>query len=216
MLYWIVMFLLFQEKKAKENTDYELSAALARHGHHLAQMLRLQQEEHEHQSAYRRREDLAEQNAAFEAKLLRWTRRMEAIEHVVDGRADIDRVAKETQALWLAVESLAFALEVPFARIGASGALESEMLKPFHTSEPLARFAEAIQDAAGERHDFAKDVVSSMPRQALSDGVWTRQGLLHRFHKVRRRLLSLVLKCHYCQHLRSSISVDSPSQRYLS
>ncbi|VDD74841.1 unnamed protein product [Mesocestoides corti] len=182
----LILAVLFKERQAKDNTEHELAVALARHSHHLAQMLRLKQEELEHHFDFRLREALAEQKAAIEGDILRWIRRMEAIEHVVDGRADIDRVAKQTQALWLAVEALAFALEMPFSKIGASGLPERQFsdIKPFYVSEPLGRFVDAVKETAGERHEFASVVAEGIPREALTDGVWTRQGLLQRFNKA--------------------------------
>ncbi|VDK39830.1 unnamed protein product [Taenia asiatica] len=183
------------EKQARANTEHELNAALARHGHHLAYMLRLKQEEMEHQFDHRLREALAEQKMAIEGEIHRWTRRMEAIEHVVDGRANIDRIAKETQALWLAVEALAFALEMPFSRIGSPGTIgrQSREFKPFYVSEPLGSYVDAVKETAGEGHEFASVVVESLPREALTDGVWTRQGLLQRFNKVYKTACNVAL-----------------------
>lgn len=174
------------ERAAREHTDQELNLALARHGHHLAQMLRLKQEEMEHQFDYRLREALTEQKQALEGELHKWIKRMEAIEQVVDGRADIDRVAKETQALWLAVEALAFTLEMPFSKIGASGTPLRNELKPFFTTAPLRDLIDDVQKAAARsgNHEFALRVTESLPTKVLDSGVWTRQGLLYRFNKV--------------------------------
>ncbi|VDM31820.1 unnamed protein product [Hydatigera taeniaeformis] len=183
------------EKQARANTEHELNAALARHGHHLAYMLRLKQEEMEHQFDHRLSEALAEQKMAIEGEIHRWTRRMEAIENVVDGRANIDRIAKETQALWLAVETLAFALEMPFSKIGSSGTLgrQSREFKPFYVSEPLGSYVDAVKESAGGGHEFASVVVESLPREALTDGVWTRQGLLQRFNQVYKTACNVAL-----------------------
>lgn len=162
-------------------------------------MLRLKQEELEVAFDQRLREALLEQRATLEGELRRWTRRMEAVERVVEGRADIDRVAKETQALWLAVESLAFALEMPFSRmqaavaggVGVGGG--QRQYKPLYMSVPLASYVEAVRETAtGETHEFARVVVDSLPKEALTDGVWTRQGLLKRFEKVRQRFVLLL------------------------
>lgn len=149
-------------------------------------MLRLKQEELESQFDLRMREALEEQKVAIEGEIYRWIRRMEAIEHVVDGRADIDRVAKETQALWLAVEALAFALEVPFSKIGStvSFARRSDEFKPFYMSEPLGSYVETVKEIVGPNHEFANVVVDSLPGEVLDKGVYTRQGLLQRFNKV--------------------------------
>ncbi|CDS40910.1 Mitochondrial inner membrane protein [Echinococcus multilocularis] len=183
------------EKQARANTEHELNAALARHGHHLAYMLRLKQDEMEHQFDHRLREALAEQKMTIEGEIHRWTRRMEAIEHVVDGRANIDRIAKETQALWLAVEALAFALEMPFSKIGSSGTLgrQTGEFKPFYMSEPLGSYVDAVKGTAGEGHEFANVIVESLPREALTDGVWTRQGLLQRFNQVYKTACNVAL-----------------------
>lgn len=183
------------EKQAKANTQHELNAALARHGHHLAQMLRLKQEELESQFDLRMREALEEQKVAIEGEIYRWIRRMEAIEHVVDCRANIDRVAKETQALWLAVESLAFALEMPFSKIGATSSLQRQSgeFKPFYVSEPLGSYVETVKETAGPNHEFAAVVVDSLPEEVLTKGVYTRQGLLHRFNKVYKTACNVAL-----------------------
>lgn len=149
-------------------------------------MLRLKQDELENQFDHRLREALAEQKISIESEINRWIRRMEAIEHVVDGRADIDRVAKENQALWLAVEALSYALEIPFSKIGATGVFEarSKDIKPFYVSEPLEKYVCAVKETAGQRHSFPCVIVGSIPQEVLSDGVWTRQGLLQRFKRV--------------------------------
>ncbi|KAL7061435.1 hypothetical protein AAHC03_0893 [Spirometra sp. Aus1] len=213
------------EKAARDHTDQELNLALARHGHHLAQMLRLKQEEMEHQFDYRLREALTEQKQALEGELRKWIKRMEAIEQVVDGRADIDRVAKETQALWLAVEALAFTLEMPFSKIGATGTPVRNELKPFYTTAPLREFINDVQKAATRsgNHEFALCIADSLPVEVLESGVWTRQGLLSRFNKVYDvcRSVALVdeagcsLWSYFMSWLQSKLLFDSFSRRRL-
>ncbi|VDN09908.1 unnamed protein product [Dibothriocephalus latus] len=149
-------------------------------------MLRLKQEEMEHQFDYRLREALTEQKQTLEGELHKWIKRMEAIEQVVDGRADIDRVAKETQALWLAVEALAFTLEMPFSKIGASGEPVRNELRPYFTTAPLRDLINDVEQAASRSgiHDFVLGITDSLPTEVLESGVWTRQGLISRFNKV--------------------------------
>ncbi|VDP63664.1 unnamed protein product [Schistosoma mattheei] len=94
-------------REARDAREHELRLALARHSEHLSHMLQLQKEKMEHQFAHQLREELAKERVAFEAALIGWTKRMEAIEDVIDGRADLDRLAKEAQSLWLSCEALA-------------------------------------------------------------------------------------------------------------
>ncbi|VDP89493.1 unnamed protein product [Echinostoma caproni] len=79
---------IHQAVEAREQTQRELRQALARHSDHLSHMLRLKQEEMEHQFTYRLREALAQEKTAFEAALSGWIQRMKAIEDVVDGKVN--------------------------------------------------------------------------------------------------------------------------------
>ncbi|CAH8545334.1 unnamed protein product [Dicrocoelium dendriticum] len=168
------------EAEAREATQRELQVALARHSENLAQMLSFNKSEMEHQFAYRMREALAQERTAFEAALSGWTKRMEAIEDVIDGRTELDRISKETQALWIACEALASNLS------STSPTIIEHSSQPGATfTGPLKDFLEAIEESASTGdYPFAMSILQQIPSEVSQNGVWLERGLKERFEKV--------------------------------
>ncbi|TPP56095.1 MICOS complex subunit MIC60 [Fasciola gigantica] len=205
--------------EAREQTQRELRQALARHSDHLSHMLRLKQEEMEHQFTYRLREALAQEKTAFEAALSGWIQRMKAIEDVVDGRAELDKLAKETQALWIACEALACSLSSarPTTPHGIS-------FSEGNVTGPLQDFVEAVKDAASTgSHPFALAILEKIPPEAITQGVWMERGLKERFEKVYKvcRRVALVdetggsLWTYALSWLQSVLMLDTFGGKYL-
>ncbi|TGZ59831.1 hypothetical protein CRM22_008839 [Opisthorchis felineus] len=205
------------ELELREAIEQELRKARAQYSDHLSQMLRLKQDEMEHQFTFRLREALTQEKVAFTAALSGWTKRMEAIEDVVDGRAELDRIAKETQALWIACEALACNLSssVPTVGTGLSGST---------TTGPLSDYVEAIREAASTgSHPFALAILEQIPQEVSKQGVWIERGLKERFEKVYRvcRRVALVdetsgsLYTYMLSWLQSALTLDVFTNKYL-
>lgn len=205
------------ELELREAIEQELRKARVQYSDHLSQMLRLKQDEMEHQFTFRLREALTQEKVAFTAALSGWTKRMEAIEDVVDGRAELDRIAKETQALWIACEALASNLSssVPTVGTGLSGST---------TTGPLSDYVEAIKEAASTgSHPFALAILEQIPQEVSKQGVWIERGLKERFEKVYRvcRRVALVdetsgsLYTYMLSWLQSALTLDIFTNKYL-
>ncbi|KAG5451954.1 MICOS complex subunit Mic60 [Clonorchis sinensis] len=205
------------ELELREAIEQELRKTRAQYSDHLSKMLRLKQDEMEHQFTFRLREALAQEKVAFTAALSGWTKRMEAIEDVVDGRAELDRIAKETQALWIACEALACNLSssVPTVGTGLSGSA---------TTGPLSDYVEAIREAASTgSHPFALAILEQIPQEVSKQGVWIERGLKERFEKVYRvcRRVALVdetsgsLYTYMLSWLQSALTLDVFTNKYL-
>ncbi|CAH8577727.1 unnamed protein product [Heterobilharzia americana] len=170
--------------EAREAKEHELKLALARHSEHLSYMLQLEREKMEHQFAFRLREELAKERVAFEAALAGWTKRMEAIEDVVDGRADLDRLAKEAQSLWLACEALACRLHSVSPTMKSDHGNKDDSLLMNHTGS-LKDFVDSIRECASSgNYPFVNSILDSLPIDVVHKGVWTEDGLKKRFEKV--------------------------------
>ncbi|KAF8571485.1 hypothetical protein P879_02973 [Paragonimus westermani] len=209
-----------QTLAAREAAEHEHRLALARHSEHLMDMLRLNREKMEHEFTFRLREALTQEKVKFEAALAGWTKRMQAIEQVVDGRADLDRVAKETQALWIACEALASCL------LSTTSTIMEQLGKPAaNTTGPLKDFLEAIKEASPtDNHPLVLTVLDCLPSEVSQNGVWIERGLKERFEKVYKvcRRVALVdevggsLYTYALSWLQSVLMLDVFVQKYLS
>ncbi|KAF5398923.1 MICOS complex subunit MIC60 [Paragonimus heterotremus] len=209
-----------QTLAAREAAEHEHRLALARHSDHLMDMLRLSREKMEHQFTFRLREALTQEKVKFEAALSGWTKRMQAIEQVVDGRAELDRVAKETQALWIACEALASCL------LSTTPTVMEQLGKPAaNTTGPLKDFLEAIKDATStDNHPLVLTILDCLPPEVSQNGIWIERGLKERFEKVYKvcRRVALVdevggsLYTYALSWLQSVLMLDVFVQKYLS
>lgn len=96
------------------------------------------------------------------------------------GRAELDKLAKETQALWIACEALACSLSSsrPTATQGIS-------FTERNVTGPLKELVDAVKDAASTgSHPFALAILDKIPAEVVNEGVWMEHGLKERFEKV--------------------------------
>ncbi|CAH8580386.1 unnamed protein product [Schistosoma bovis] len=171
-------------REARDARERELKLALARHSEHLSHMLQLQKEKMEHQFAHQLREELAKERVAFEAALIGWTKRMEAIEDVIDGRADLDRLAKEAQSLWLSCQALACRLHSVSPSMKSHHETKSDSALLSQTGS-LKDFVNSIREcAASGNYPFVNIILDSLSSDIVENGVWTENGLKKRFEKV--------------------------------
>ncbi|KAK4470673.1 hypothetical protein MN116_006205 [Schistosoma mekongi] len=170
-------------REARDAKERELKLALARHSEHLSHMLQIERDKMEHQFKFRLREELAKERVAFEAALIGWTKRMEAIEDVIDGRADLDRLAKEAQSLWLSCEALACRLHSVSPTMKSYQDAKSDTILVNHTGS-LKDFVNSIRECASGNYPFASIILESLSNDIVENGVWTENGLKKRFEKV--------------------------------
>ncbi|CAH8593095.1 unnamed protein product [Schistosoma rodhaini] len=171
-------------REARDAKEHELKLALARHSEHLSHMLQLQKDKMEHQFAHQLREELAKERVAFEAALIGWTKRMEAIEDVVDGRADLDRLAKEAQSLWLSCEALACRLHSDSPSMKSHHETKSDS-NVLNQTGSLKGFVNSIRECTASRnYPFVNIILDSLSNDIVENGVWTENGLKKRFEKV--------------------------------
>ncbi|TNN17506.1 MICOS complex subunit Mic60 [Schistosoma japonicum] len=171
-------------REARDARERELNLALTRHSEHLSHMLQIERDKMEHQFQFRLREELAKERVAFEAALIGWTKRMEAIEDVIDGRADLDRLAKEAQSLWLSCEALACRLHSVSPTMKSYHDTKSDTILVNHTGS-LKDFVNSIRECASSgNYPFASIILDSLSNDIVENGVWTENGLKKRFEKV--------------------------------
>ncbi|KAL3313374.1 hypothetical protein Ciccas_008028 [Cichlidogyrus casuarinus] len=185
--------------------EEELQKALARHADHLAQMLKLKQEEMQHVSQQKLREAIIQERKQFEQSIRGWTRRMDAIDHVVQGRAELDRISKQAQAFWLAIEALTSAIEFPTPDPNWLKKANEDCIVP-KTTGPLAGLFSAIEENSPKLPDspnskFVQELLSHVPSSVLAEGVWTASALRERFYKVHTACRRVV----YMDHLNPSL-----------
>ena len=93
------------------------------------------------------------------------------------GRVEMEKQGRKAQELWLACQTL--------YNIILYGKQNAEAETYEENQKPLADEVVAIK-AAGNNHPFVNTIIDSMPKEALSTGVYTEEAMCERFSKVRR------------------------------
>ena len=96
---------------------------------------------------------------------------------VVSDRAELDKVARRAQELWLACQTLHTAITE--GNPDAKGLLWEDRLKPLQPE------LEAITAALCEKSELISTVIGSVPETAVTRGVWPESALAERFARVR-------------------------------
>jgi len=92
-------------------------------------------------------------------------------------RAEVDKIARRAQELWLACQTLHSVITE--GNPDAKGTVWEDRLKPLQPE------LEAITAALPEKSELVSTVVGSVPETAVTRGVWTELALAERFTRVR-------------------------------
>lgn len=104
----------------------------------------------------------------------------------MDGRAEMEKVGRKAQELWLACQMLQTVVREGVTPPAEGGAGEgAEAGAGYDRMKPLLDELMAVLDA-GNSHPFVNAVLSTVPDSAVKRGVWTEDDLKDRFRKVRR------------------------------
>ncbi|KAL5021900.1 hypothetical protein ScPMuIL_001055 [Solemya velum] len=154
---------------------HHLSRQAAAHSDHLKEVLKVQEKELEEQFERELHTKILEERQVFQTEVAGWIARLKGIESAVEGRAELEKLARRAQDLWLSCLALNGAI-----RLGTDTAYTWE-----GQVKPLKGEVADIQDAA-VGHPFVETVVKTLPQESLERGVWTEDNLKARFPKVKR------------------------------
>lgn len=102
----------------------------------------------------------------------------------ISGRADLDRLAKEAQSLWLSCEALACRLHSVSPSMKSHHETKSDSVLLSQTGS-LKDFVNSIREcAASGNYPFVNIILDSLSSDIVENGVWTENGLKKRFEKV--------------------------------
>jgi len=96
---------------------------------------------------------------------------------LLSDRAEVDKVARRAQELWLACQTLHSVITE--GDPDAKSTVWEERLKPLQPE------LEAITAALSEKSDLISTVIGSVPETAVTRGVWPESALAERFTRVR-------------------------------
>jgi len=96
---------------------------------------------------------------------------------LVSDRAEMDKIARRAQELWLACQTLHSV--ITDGDPDAKGATWEDRLKPLQPE------LDAVTAALSEKSELVSTVVGSVPETAARRGVWTESALAERFGRVR-------------------------------
>ena len=105
---------------------------------------------------------------------------LKSTSHLLDfsnltARAEMEKLGRKAQELWLACQTLVTIIE--------NGREDADSWEA--ALQPLENEIAAIQ-VAGNEHPFVNTVIQTLPTDASSRGVWTKEALIDRFDKVQR------------------------------
>lgn len=166
-----------ERENAKEELRKELARQAAAHNNHLAQMLKLQEQElaliYEKKLIFEKEKARDE----FNAKVSEGLGRLKGIEAALNARANLELQANNAKQLWLAVQNLAEIL-----------ASKSSDLDPSGSAYPLVKIdttLNQIETCAPDNH-FIQTIIESIPKSSIADGVWSEPDLKERFGRLKR------------------------------
>lgn len=164
---------ILQEAKnlANQTTNKELGRQAAAHNNHLAQMLKLQQDEL--QIFYERKMDAERERirSEFFSKVAFTLGKVRGIENALNARVNLELQANNANQLWLAVQNLNDILTT------STTETDSELA-------PIKSNIDTIISSAPD-NEFVRKLVKSLPSNALNNGIWSEPDLRDRFHRVK-------------------------------
>lgn len=175
----------------RESFEAELQRQLKRqvtvHSETMHEQLQKQEDELLHQFESNVRVELSRQRNEFDREVASSIARLRGVETAVSTRADAEKNFKQAQELWHACNILNQTFLAGDAAASASATM------PFGNPKPLANAARAVNEAAHD-HPFVRNVIQSIPPEALTRGTASEEELRDRFDRVRRiaRRLAMV------------------------
>jgi len=162
-----------EKVKTAEDIKKELSRQSAAHNNHLAQMLKMQQDE---LRAFYDKKLIFENEKTrqeFYSKVADSLGRIKGIENAINARANLELQSNNAKQLWLAVQNLSELLS-----------RSSVELTPQQELVSIKTNIDTIKQSAPD-NEFIQRIVDSIPSNALQNGVWTEPDLKDRFYKLK-------------------------------
>lgn len=164
--------LLEAEKiKTTEELNRELASQAAAHNNHLAQMLKMQQEE---LATFYERKLTSERErirSDFFTKVAETLGKINGIENALKNRVNLELQASNASQLWLAVQNLHEIISTSTIETNSETAQIKTNIDTITVSAP--------------ENEFVQKLVNSLPKKALEQGVWTEPDLKERFQTVK-------------------------------
>jgi len=162
-----------EQQKADAELRKELQRQAAAHNNHLAQMLKIQQDE---LNALYEKKLLIETEKVrcdFHAQVSASVGRLKGIEQALESRANEELQANNAKQLWLAVQSLNETINTPPAGDSKEDRLVS-----------IAKSIQTISQAAPD-NKFIQNLLATLPSNSLKEGVWSEPALKERFFRLK-------------------------------
>ncbi|XP_044735172.1 MICOS complex subunit Mic60 isoform X2 [Chrysoperla carnea] len=184
---------VFQKKalEVQANAERDIKAQLKRqseaHSDHLNDAIRSKENELKRSFDRQLNEEVLKAKLDYKAQLAAMVGRLKGVDNALKDldeelqvRADADKNAHQSQALWSACQSL-------------HQAVKNELNEnPDSQPIPLAKHVDAISKA-GDDDELVKAVVNSIPNTVLERGVYNESALRERFDKVEKLAKRLAL-----------------------
>ncbi|RNA35792.1 MICOS complex subunit MIC60 isoform X5 [Brachionus plicatilis] len=162
-----------KSQKFQEELKKELSRQAAAHNNHLAQMLRIQQDELN--SLYEKRLLIENEKTrtSFYQMVSDSLGRLMGIEKSLHARANLELQANNAKQLWLAVQNLSQIIQSKAEDLNEPGNLVS-----------IKSNFDKIQQSA-PNNEFIQRILATVSAHALSNGIWSEPDLKDRFQRLR-------------------------------
>lgn len=147
----------------------QLRRQAAAHSDHLQDVVQVQQKHFEQKLEVALEEKIVEERCKFQKLLDTSFTKLNGIEDELKKREDLEKEVKKAQELWLACQSLKESIR--------SGNPEIR---------PLSSTVEAIRNSVNPKDKFILTILDSIPKLALTRGVYTEEALKERFGQVDR------------------------------
>ncbi|XP_075232277.1 inner membrane mitochondrial protein mitofilin isoform X2 [Lycorma delicatula] len=144
------------------------------HNDHLNEAIALKEKEVERKLARKVEEKIIEERTKFKEELAGMVARLKGLDEAIKKRADQDKNAQQSQALWSACQTLVSTMKNSDATAPPSSQLK-----------PLKDEIKAISKA-GDQDELVDTIINSIPKEAVDRGVYTEDALRERFLHVER------------------------------
>ncbi|KAJ8942754.1 hypothetical protein NQ314_009965 [Rhamnusium bicolor] len=181
--------LCFQQQvlKLRKEAETELREQLKRQSQafhdHLAEAIRIREQEIERTLARKYDELLESERCRFKMQLSTVIGRLRGLDVAVKDKIDADEAARQAQVLWSACQALLRAIKA-----GCPGLAWKDQIRPL---EPEIT---AVKRAAAQNDELVSVVINGIPVEAKERGVYPEDALRERFLKVEQvaRTVALV------------------------
>jgi len=171
----------------REEMENEVRSQLRRqaaaHADHVKDVIEVEKSELQRKHDHELEENISRERSAHHKELSSLAGRVDGINVVIGQRAELESKIRKAQELWLASKALNLALSTDTSPDGILPPIQREV-------DVLRNVASKVKSVPGEQKnsiemvDFVKSVLDSIPKEALSRGVYSDKALRDRYFRV--------------------------------